>query len=72
MRADDPKLKKLEPPRLNLLERFYLIQVAAGLGGDGPAYRRRDVRRQGHHDAVSRGAARPERQLPGRAPAQQG
>jgi NADH-quinone oxidoreductase subunit I len=31
VRADDPKLKKLEPPRLNLLERFYLVQVAAGL-----------------------------------------
>ena len=32
VRADDPKLKKLEPPRLNLLERFYLLQIAAGLG----------------------------------------
>jgi NADH-quinone oxidoreductase subunit I len=32
MRADDPKLKKIEPPRLNLLERFYLLQVAEGLG----------------------------------------
>ena len=32
MRADDPKLKKLEPPRLNLLERFYLLQIAEGLG----------------------------------------
>jgi NADH-quinone oxidoreductase subunit I len=31
VRADDPKLKKLEPPRLNLIERFYLTQVAAGL-----------------------------------------
>ena len=32
VRADDPKLKKLEPPRLNLLERFYLLQIAEGLG----------------------------------------
>jgi NADH-quinone oxidoreductase subunit I len=31
LRADDPKLKKLEPPRLNLLERFYLNSVAGGL-----------------------------------------
>ena len=40
VRADDPKLKKMEPPRLNLLERFYLLQIADGLGSDGPAYRR--------------------------------
>jgi NADH-quinone oxidoreductase subunit I len=32
LRADDPKLKKLEPPRLNVLEKFYLIQIAGGLG----------------------------------------
>ena len=32
VRADDPKLKRLEPPKLTLAERFYLPQIAAGLG----------------------------------------
>ena len=32
MRADDPKLKRLEPPKLTLAERFFLPQIAAGLG----------------------------------------
>jgi NADH-quinone oxidoreductase subunit I len=32
VRADDPKLKRLTPPKLNLAERFYLPQIAAGLG----------------------------------------
>ena len=31
MRADDPKLKKIEPPKLTLADRFYIPQVAAGL-----------------------------------------
>lgn len=31
MRPDDPKLKKMEPPRLSLLEQTYLPQVASGL-----------------------------------------
>ncbi|MDR3623257.1 MAG: NADH-quinone oxidoreductase subunit I [Paludisphaera borealis] len=31
MRADHPKLKKLEPPKLTLADRFFLPQVAAGL-----------------------------------------
>ena len=31
MRVDDPKLKKIEPPKLSLADRFYLPQVAAGL-----------------------------------------
>ena len=72
MRPDDPKLKKIEPPRLNLLERFYLFPIAGGLAVTAHAYRRRDVWRQGHHDAVSRGAAHPEPELPRRSPAQQG
>jgi NADH-quinone oxidoreductase subunit I len=32
MRADDPSLKLLKPPKLNLFERTYLPQIAAGLG----------------------------------------
>jgi NADH-quinone oxidoreductase subunit I len=32
VRADDPKLKKIEPPKLTLADRFYLPQVAVGLG----------------------------------------
>ena len=31
MRPDDPSLKRLAPPRLNMLERMYLPQVAAGM-----------------------------------------
>ena len=31
MRVDDPKLKKIEPPKLSLADRFYLPQIAAGL-----------------------------------------
>src|SRR5207249_913249 len=32
VRADDPKLRRLTPPQLNLGEKFYLPQIAAGLG----------------------------------------
>ena len=32
MRADDPKLKRLEPPRLKPWEKFFLPQIAQGLG----------------------------------------
>jgi NADH-quinone oxidoreductase subunit I len=32
VRPDDPKLKRLTPPKLNLAEKFYLPQIAAGLG----------------------------------------
>jgi NADH-quinone oxidoreductase subunit I len=32
VRADDPKLRRLTPPTLNLAERFYLPQIAVGLG----------------------------------------
>lgn len=32
MRADDPSLKRLTPPRLNMLEKSYLPQIATGLG----------------------------------------
>ncbi len=32
MRLDDPKLKRLAPPTLTLAERFYLPQIAVGLG----------------------------------------
>lgn len=31
MRADDPSLKRLSPPTLNLLEKMYLPQIASGL-----------------------------------------
>ena len=31
MRPDDPKLKRLEPPRLSVAERMYLPQIVAGL-----------------------------------------
>ncbi len=31
MRLDDPKLRKIEPPKLTLADRFYVTQVAAGL-----------------------------------------
>jgi NADH-quinone oxidoreductase subunit I len=31
MRADDPSLKKLQPPRLTVLERTYLPQIVSGL-----------------------------------------
>ena len=31
MRADDPKLMRIEPPKLTLAERFFLPQIAAGL-----------------------------------------
>jgi NADH-quinone oxidoreductase subunit I len=31
VRPDDPKLKRLEPPRLTLAERMYLPQIVAGL-----------------------------------------
>ena len=32
VRADDPKLKRLEPPRLKTWEKFFLPQIAVGLG----------------------------------------
>jgi NADH-quinone oxidoreductase subunit I len=32
MRLNDPSLKRLEPPTLNWAEKFYLPQIAAGLG----------------------------------------
>ncbi|MFO0890117.1 MAG: NADH-quinone oxidoreductase subunit I, partial [Isosphaeraceae bacterium] len=32
MRADDPKLKRIDPPRLTLAERFFLPQIFEGLG----------------------------------------
>lgn len=35
MRPDDPSLKRLEPPRLTLLERTYLPQILEGLGITG-------------------------------------
>ncbi len=35
MRADDPKLMRIEPPKLTLAERFFLPQIAAGLGVTG-------------------------------------
>ncbi|WP_165250819.1 NuoI/complex I 23 kDa subunit family protein [Paludisphaera soli] len=31
MRVDDPQLKKIEPPKMTLADRFFLPQVAAGL-----------------------------------------
>jgi NADH-quinone oxidoreductase subunit I len=31
VRADDPKLKRIEPPRLTLAEKFFLPQIGAGL-----------------------------------------
>ena len=31
VRADDPKLKRMEPPRLTLAEKFFLPQIGAGL-----------------------------------------
>ncbi len=31
MRADDPKLKRIEPPKLTLAEKFFLPQIGAGL-----------------------------------------
>ncbi len=35
MRPDDPKLKRLQPPRLNLLEKTYLPQILTGLAVTG-------------------------------------
>ncbi len=35
---DDPKLKRLTPPKLTLAEKFYLPQIAGGPGGDGAAH----------------------------------
>lgn len=35
MRPDDPSLKRMAPPKLNLLEKTYLPQVAAGLAVTG-------------------------------------
>ena len=35
MRADDPKLMRIEPPQLTLAERFFLPQIAVGLGVTG-------------------------------------
>ncbi len=32
MRADDPKLKRIEPPKMTLADRLFLPQIAAGLG----------------------------------------
>ena len=32
MRVDDPKLKRLEPPKLTLADKFYLPRIAQGLG----------------------------------------
>ena len=40
MRADDPKLKRLTPPKLTLAEKLYLPQIAAGLGVTAQAHRR--------------------------------
>ena len=57
MRADDPKLKRLEPPRLKWHERVYLPRIAEGLGVTARHIGGRDVRQPGDHDAVPRGAA---------------
>ncbi len=35
MRADDPNLIRIEPPKLTLAERFFLPQIAAGLAVTG-------------------------------------
>ncbi len=35
MRADDLQLMRIEPPKLTLAERFFLPQIAAGLGVTG-------------------------------------
>lgn len=35
MRPDDPSLKRMEPPRLTLLEKTYLPQILEGLGVTG-------------------------------------
>jgi NADH-quinone oxidoreductase subunit I len=35
LRSDDPKLKRLVPPKLTVLERFFLPQIAEGLGVTG-------------------------------------
>jgi len=35
VRLDDPKLRRLEPPKLNLAERLYLPAIATGLGVTG-------------------------------------
>jgi NADH-quinone oxidoreductase subunit I len=35
VRADDPKLLRIEPPKLTLAERFFLPQIAEGLGVTG-------------------------------------
>jgi NADH-quinone oxidoreductase subunit I len=32
VRADDPKLKRIDPPKLNWHEKFYLLPIAQGLG----------------------------------------
>lgn len=32
MRADDPKLKRIDPPRLSLAERFFMLDIVVGLG----------------------------------------
>jgi len=32
VRVDDPKLKRLEPPKLTLADKFYLPRIAEGLG----------------------------------------
>ena len=72
VRADDPKLKRIEPPKLTLAEQFFLPQIAAGLGVTARHMVGRRLPEEGDHHPVSRGAARPESQLPGRAPAEQG
>jgi NADH-quinone oxidoreductase subunit I len=35
VRPDDPSLKQMKPPTLNLAEKFYLPQIAVGLGVTG-------------------------------------
>jgi NADH-quinone oxidoreductase subunit I len=35
VRPDDPSLKRMKPPTLNLAEKFYLPQIAVGLGVTG-------------------------------------
>src|SRR5438045_4910728 len=32
VRADDPKLKRIDPPQLKWYEKFYLVPIAEGLG----------------------------------------
>ena len=72
MRADDPSIKRVTPPTLNWAEKTYIPQILGGLLVTGRHIVSAALGKGAITLQYPGGAARPFRQLSGRAPAQQG